>query len=402
MRRGRTSEPGPRPAEEACGRGPARGAGGPRKGLRRPPASRGMRVLLANPYFLPFEGGIEARMAGLARGLAARHEVAVLTCRLPGTAAEERRDGYAVLRVPATVWRSFPYNPPPAFARGVLDAVAAWGPDVADFQYRWAPEWTAAMRRWARRAPAVFTWHNPFGEGTGPTGALSRWHDARFLGALRDVRRVITISQAVARDLGERGVPREKLVPIHAGFDAPPALPATDGGYALFVGRLVDTKGLDVLLDALPRAPDVRLVVVGKGPRLGFLQRRARDRGVADRVRFAGFVSAEEKERLMAGARLVAHPARWEGLGHALAEAMLHGKPVVATDVGGIPEVVGPGGVLVPPEDPRALADALRGLWADAGLREALGAKARAHAATFTWERCVALTERAYREAAAG
>jgi glycosyltransferase involved in cell wall biosynthesis len=358
-----------------------------------------VRLLLANPYFLPFEGGIEARMDGLARGLAARgHEVGVLTSRLPGTAEEERRDGYRVLRVPAWVWRSFPYNPPPVLARGIGAALEAWDPDVADFQYRWARGWTRAMGAWARRHPTVFTWHNPWGEGVGLVGLASGANDARFAPALRHVRRVVCISEAVQRDLARR-LPHAALTTIHAGFHPPPPLPRTDGDFALFTGRLVATKGLDVLLEAMARAPEVRVVVVGKGPLLGALQAQARRLGLQGRVRFAGFVPEEEKQRLMAACRFVVHPARWEGLGHALAEAMLHGKGVVASDVGGIPEVVGAGGVLVPPGDAPALAGAMRDLWADAALRAALGQKAEAHARTFTWERCVARTEQVYRDA---
>lgn len=360
-----------------------------------------MRLLLANPYYLPFEGGIEARIHGTARGLAQRHEVAVLTARLPGTAPEERRDGYTVLRVPATVLGWFPYNPPPVFARGIGEAIAAFDPEVLDFHYRWAPEWTRAFLARARREPAVFTWHNPFGEGAGWVGHVSAWNDARFLAALGPARRVITISDHVARDLAARGMAKERLRTIHAGFDPPRPVRAPRGDHALFVGRLVETKGLDVLLDALPAAPGVRVVLVGRGPARAALERRARRSGVADCVAFAGFVPAEEKERLMATARFAVHPARWEGLGHALAEAMLHGTPVLATHVGGIPEMVGPGGILVAPGDPRALAAEMARLWGDAALREALGAKALQHAQRFTWEKCVAETEGAYREASA-
>ncbi|HEV8359571.1 MAG TPA: glycosyltransferase family 4 protein [Candidatus Thermoplasmatota archaeon] len=358
-----------------------------------------MRVLLANPYFWPHEGGIEGRLQGLARGLARRHEVGVLTARLPGTALEETRDGYTILRCPARVWRGFPSNPPPLWTRGILARARAWKPDLLDYQYRWAPEWNRAMAAWAREGPLVLTWHNAFGEGEGLVGRLSAWNDRRFVALMGSARGVVCISRAVEQDLARRGVAPGKLRTVHAGFDAPPPLALPEGDHAVFAGRLVATKGLDVLLAALPAAPEVRVVLVGKGPERARLERLAARLGVQDRVRFAGFVREEEKRRLVAGARFVVHPARWESLGHALAEAMLQGKPVIASDVGGIPEVVGPGGVLVPTGDAAALAAAMRDLWADAGLRAALGWKAQAHAATFTWDRCVAATERVYREA---
>jgi glycosyltransferase involved in cell wall biosynthesis len=360
-----------------------------------------VRIALANPYFLPHQGGIEARMLGLARGLARRHEVAVLTAQLPGTAREERIEGFTVLRCPARVWRSFPYNPPPVWTRGIADALDAFGPDVVDYQYRWAPEWNRAMSAWGARHPLVLTWHNAFGEGEGLTGALSRWNDRRFLQAMGHARRLICISEAVERDLAAHGIPRAKLSTVHAGFDALPPVAASEDGHAVFVGRLVATKGLDVLLDALARAPELSVVVVGQGPERARLERAAARLGVAGRVRFTGFVPKEERLRLVASSRFAVHPARWESLGHVLVEAMLLGKPVVASDVGGIPEVVGAGGVLTPAGDADALAGAMRALWDDAPLREALGAKARAHAARFTWERCVERTEQAYRAAMA-
>jgi glycosyltransferase involved in cell wall biosynthesis len=213
---------------------------------------------------------------------------------------------------------------------------------------------------------------------------------------------VICISDGVRNDLAARGVPDAKLRTIHPGFDPPPIVaPPADGDYAVFVGRLVKTKGLDVLLEALPRIPDARVVLVGKGPERGALEAQARRLGVQHRVRFAGFVSEEEKAQLIAGSRFVVHPAVWESFGHALSEAMLLGKPVLATDVGGIPEAVGPGGILAPAGDAERLAVEMRTLWADRTLREALGTKALQHARSFTWERCAALTERAYAEALA-
>lgn len=359
-----------------------------------------MRLLLANPYFHPHLGGIEARMRGLARELARRHEVAVLTARLPGTAEEERLDGFTVLRCPAVVWRSFPYNPPPVWTRGILAELESWNPEVADFQYRWAPKWTRAMEAWARKHATVFTWHNPYGEGQGFVRSLSEWNDARFLRSLEQVRRVVCISESVRRDLAARGIGGSKLCTIYPGFGAPPEIGhEEERDHAVFIGRLVGTKGLDVLLEALALAPKVRVTLIGKGPERGNLEARARRLGVEERVRFAGFISEEEKARLTASARFVVHPSRWEGFGHALTEAMLLGKPVLATDVGGVAEAVGPGGILVPANDPPALARAMAALWQDKPLREALGAKALQHARTFTWERCARQTEEVYSEA---
>jgi glycosyltransferase involved in cell wall biosynthesis len=388
-----------RPHLGALGRLPGRGRERqPFSALR---ACHGVRILLANPYFLPFHGGIEARIDGLAKGLAQRgHDVAVLTAQLPGTLPHEERDGFEVVRCPAVTLPNV-YNPPPLVTRHVEREAKAWGADVIDLHYRWAPEWSHALRSVGQRTPLVVTWHNAWGEGQGLVGWLSQQNDVRFAAnVLPLARRVICISQFVQRDLERRGVPAGKLVHVPPGFDVPPEPEDRErDGEAVFVGRLVATKGLPTLLEAVQHAPEARVAVCGQGPERAALEQRARRLGVQGRVRFAGYVSHAEKEQLLRRAPFLAHPAWEEALGHAVAEAMLLGCPVVGTQVGGLPEVVGEGGVLVPPRDARALAEAMLRMLRDPGLARALGAKARQHAAQFTWPRCVERTERVYQEA---
>ncbi len=135
----------------------------------------------------------------------------------------------------------------------------------------------------------------------------------------------------------------------------------------LFVGRLVERKGIEVLVRALPRLleeRDVRLTVVGEGEREASLRATARDAGVEDRVEFTGFVSREELSRRYASCDMFVLPAvvdrkgDTEGLGVVLLEALRHERPVVASRAGGITDIVEDGrtGWLVPPGDPAALA----------------------------------------------
>ncbi|HVL87704.1 MAG TPA: glycosyltransferase family 4 protein, partial [Candidatus Thermoplasmatota archaeon] len=184
-----------------------------------------MRILLANPYFLPYRGGIERRLDGQARELARQgHEVAVLCARLPGTSARQRDDGYEILRCPSFVWSSFPYNPAPLLSRRVLETAASFSPDVVDFHYRWAPDWTRAMRRASARVPLVVTWHNVFGEGSGVLGRVSRANDRRYLRFARSHARAIAcVSEHVRRELADEGAPASQLVTLPMlGVDGPP------------------------------------------------------------------------------------------------------------------------------------------------------------------------------------
>jgi glycosyltransferase involved in cell wall biosynthesis len=207
------------------------------------------------------------------------------------------------------------------------------------------------------RLPLVSTKHNDDPFRAGPFRFVERALTARAL-------RVICITESLRRFNVERvGLPARKLEVIHYGLDAPPQpwgpnppdeVPA-DARVLLAVARLVPQKGVDVAVRALPlvreRRPEAVLVVLGDGPE--------RERLRADGVHLLGRVP--DVGAWLRRAEVLVHPARWEGFGLALLEAMLAERPVVATRVSSIPEIVDDGttGYLVEPDDPRALADAI-------------------------------------------
>jgi glycosyltransferase involved in cell wall biosynthesis len=172
----------------------------------------------------------------------------------------------------------------------------------------------------------------------------------------------------------------------------------------LAVCRLVEQKGVDVAIDALTRVrdrhPAVHLVVLGEGPLREELGDLAARRGVADAVSFPGRVG--DVAWWLRRADVVVHPARWEGFGLALLEAMLCARPIVASAVSSIPEIVADGetGVLVPPDDPFALADAIGGLLDSPARAASLGEAGRVRAAAeFSVARMAERTIAAYEEA---
>lgn len=354
-----------------------------------------MRIVFVNPYFLPYHGGIERRIHGVARALAEKHDVTVVTARLAGTLPEERMDGFRVVRMHSIHFR-VPYNPPLLFTPRVEEAVRALDPDLVDFHYRWAPEYTRAMLRVARDTPVTFTYHNTFGEGAGWLRLPSLLNDALFLPVLRRARAVIAVSEFVRDDLARRGVPRAHSIPN--GVDPFP-LPRKPAGHILFIGRLVATKGLPLLLHAMTSTPSPPLVVVGDGPERARLEALASRLGITARVTFAGWVPEEEKQRLLAGAEFLVHPALFESFGIAVLEALAAGCPVLATRIGGIPEVVGDAGLLVEPSV-GAIAAGLRRM-SDGDACKALAAKAKERAALFGWDRIAAETERVFKSAVA-
>lgn len=170
------------------------------------------------------------------------------------------------------------------------------------------------------------------------------------------------------------------------------------------VARLALEKGLDVLLRAAARLIEsglpLRVVLVGEGPLRGRLERLALRLAIADRVEFRGELPHEQVPGALAELDIFVLPSRAEGFGVAALEAQAMRLPVVASDVGGIPDVVAHErtGLLVPPGDVAALAGALRRLAADAGLRASMGRAGRALAeGRYRWEENAAQMERLYR-----
>ncbi|HKJ77684.1 MAG TPA: glycosyltransferase, partial [Gammaproteobacteria bacterium] len=148
------------------------------------------------------------------------------------------------------------------------------------------------------------------------------------------------------------------------------------------VAQFIERKGHRTLLQALPpvleTAPDLRVLLFGQGPLREELEAQVRDAGLEGTVRFAGF--RNDLERVLPCLDAVAHPAEMEGLGVSLLQAAACAVPIVATPVGGIPEIVreGENGLLVPPGDTDTLAKGLARLLDDSGERREMGRRGRA------------------------
>lgn len=198
---------------------------------------------------------------------------------------------------------------------------------------------------------------------------------------------VIAASTALADSASVLGAREVRVIP--SGVDLPSEVgEEAEPPEVLYAGRLSPEKGVLELVEA---TRGMQLVVAGDGP-------------LRDRVPGArGFVPHDELQRLYARAAVVTCPSRREGFGVACLEAMAHGRSVVATDVGGLRDLVvdGETGLVVPARDPVALRDALETLLADRKLRHRLGAAARERARQkFSWETVTDATLAAYAEAA--
>ncbi len=362
-----------------------------------------MRLAQLSTRFPPGTGGVERHVQEISRRLVLRgHSVDVFTSNLQ-TEFPIRRFNRTVPRFERTevgaihrlkVW-SLPGELHYPFFRGLGRALARAGPELVHV-HTFGTNQVAVARRFRRRTgtPFVLTAHfHPDWsiEGGWLRHQIREYYDRHLAGPiLHDAARIIVQTDAeegLLRALRHALPPVVKIPAGHTPLPAPPpgARPFAqrfqiDGPFVLYVGRLASNKGLLGLIDAfrilLQREANATLVLVGPdGGMRANVERRIAELGLTRRVRLTGFV---EDEGLLASAfreaRLFVLPSDYEAFGLVLLEAMVQGTPVIATRVGGVPEVVeeGRGGMLVPPNDVNALAAALEELWTDEPKRRQL------------------------------
>ena len=355
-----------------------------------------MKICFVVANFWPGWGGAERQCQLLARTLTHRgHAVTVLTRAKPGLPAEDCVDGVTVRRTAA-------------FGSRTLQSVV------------WTLSATAWLRRRAAQFPVVQCYQLLSPSHIGILGCLQSRRSATVLrpacggpyGDIAEVRRLpltalrkrllgradayVTLTREIEAELTEFGLEGATFHRIPNGVDgavfspAPPeeqtvlraasGLP-TDKVLFAFVGRLTRQKRPDVLLDAWSRCATSRmhLVVVGDGPLREELEQQSLRPASRKDVTFTGAVS--DVPAFIRAMDVAVIPSEAEGMSNAMLEAMACGLPVVATDVGGVREVLGSdgkAGVVVPAGSSAALAEAMAGLAASAGLRKECGAAARA------------------------
>jgi glycosyltransferase involved in cell wall biosynthesis len=241
----------------------------------------------------------------------------------------------------------------------------------------------------ARRLRLVVLVHMPLSlrPGTDDAGEI-RTRERAVLSAADAV--VTTSRWSRDRLIELHALPTDRLHVAQPGVQPAELATGTVTGEALLtVAAVIPEKGHDLLLDALATIPDLswHWVCVGSPDRdpnfVDALRRRSRERGLADRVLFAGTATGADLDRAYAEADLVVLASRAETYGMVVTEALARGVPVVATEVGGVTEALGRGsdgthpGLVVAAEDPMALADALRSWLTDAELRARLRQLAR-------------------------
>ena len=264
--------------------------------------------------------------------------------------------------------------------------------DLIDAYYLYPDGVAAAVLARILRKPLLLT---AFGSDVSqiPAYALPR---RALLWAARQAPLMTVVCQALKDELVRLGVPADRMRVVLHGVDLHLFRPPADraalrdsfgmaGPMLISVGHLIDRKGHDIAIRAMPDLPGHTLLIAGDGPREAALRQLACDLGLGERVRFLGHVDQDRLPALMGAADVLVNCSDREGIANVLIEAMACGTPVAATAVWGSPEAVTTpaAGVLLRERSAAALVDGIRALQAAPPDR----AVTRRHAETFTWER---------------
>jgi glycogen(starch) synthase len=365
-----------------------------------------MRVLFWFDWFWPTIGGVQTFATRLLPALKKRgHQFTVVTGRVSADLPEvDQYEGIPVHRFP--FW--------PALERQRVDELAAirqqvselkrsLAPDLIHLNYGLAAFFHLSTAK-AAPAPVLVTLN-----GEVPDQASGRNSLAQHV--LRSGDWIVGCSEAAIAG-GRRLVP--EITPhsscIHYGYKAPPLLPKplpVENPRILCLGRFEGLKGFDLALSAFAsltgRYPNLRLILAGDGPERSNLEQQTAQLGIRNALDFVGWVAPDKVPELINSATLLVVPSRQEGFGLVALEAALMARPVVATRVGGLPEVVAHGqtGLLVEPDDSRSLANAISFLLDHPEEASQMGQAARRRAREkFGWEQCVAAYDRLYQRMA--
>jgi len=377
-------------------------------------------VLFVNSYFPPWRGGAETYVYNLSKQLRHRgHEVKVICGNAPLDVGLQVLDKVEIerLRITGRIYGT-PIIPELPLKLACEDA------DIihANFPSPFNAYFASATSR-LKHIPAVLTWHNDLPPVTTAAKILVQIHDHLVLPSyISQFSFLVATSELYAKTSRILSMRKEHVVVIENGVDAQrfnPSIHADDlrsqlkldkSRVVIFVGALTrwhGYKGLDVLMKSIAmlkhqRTP-IKLLVVGAGDLSDRYCHLAAGLGIGNYVIFAGNVPDDELPKYYAASDVLVLPSkdRSEGFGLTILEANATGKPVIGTDVGGIPSVIrnGYNGLLVPPNDYEALAQTIiKALENEQSLRQ-MGKNGRALAERFDWSIVAEKTEKLYSRA---
>ncbi len=360
--------------------------------------------------------GIERHAVGLAYHLAKQgHTVTIFTTFWNGGKAVDRFEGMVIYRAPDL--SNFVGR-----IAGLFDLhYITWGQGLlnywsalkeCDIVHALAPL-SSTKKLTMRGIPVVTHFHHYEEIRRTAEVVVKPFHHQLERKAYRLSTLVMTPSESSCQDLHSKfGIPFPKIAIVPHAIDTSkfpyrPRSRFAESIRILYVGAHERRKGLNYLLEAMASLRNsginAKLVTVGHGPMMGSLRDISQRLGISDLVDFRGYVADPDSTllpQIYAESDIFVLPSLQEGFGFVLLEAMATGLPIVATNVSAIPEVLGDAGILVPPRDAKALAEALKLLLEDRSKRLELGKRGQARLeALFTWDRVIPQVMRVYEEA---
>lgn len=372
---------------------------------------------MINTFYPPWRGGAETYVKNLAENLARMgHEVRVVAAHQPLSPGEYFQDGVLVKRLKsAGMFYGVPIIPE------LLQYLVSIDADLIHVNFPNPFNATiGALASIIKKIPVVLTWHNDLPSVTKLAGSIVRIHDDLAAPIyLKHYDSIITTSNIyhkkskMLRKFQNKtrtifnGVDCKRFNPDVYAEDIKIDLEIKDSKVILFVAALTKWhryKGLDILIEAfsLIRDMDIKLLVVGGGGLKSEYEAYTKSVNLTDKIVFVGEVSDDLLPKYYSIADMLVLPSkdRSEGFGLTILEANASGKPVIGSNIGGIPGILtdNDNGILVPPNNPTLLADAICRLSNDDKLRERMGERGRQIALMHDWSRVAAETEKIYFE----
>lgn len=334
------------------------------------------KIVMLSTFFTPFRSGAEAMVEEVAMKLADRYDITIVTAKLSLALPRHGRVSNVTIRrvglgLPIDKWL-FPFLATLSVLRRNPQLVHAVLESYAGF--------TLVILRFLRPSLKRLL-------------TLQSTNTSLFLGLIhRSAHAITAISSFLI--LRARNYNRNDVIYIPNGISLQMIQESAKRfqrvhGRILFVGRLEQMKGVDTLLEAFAALnnPTATLMIVGDGSKRSELEKLATELRIRERVTFEGYVAPPKIFELYAQSEVFAGLSRSEALGNVFLEAQAAGLVVVASNVGGIPEIVKDGltGLLVSPDDPKGAAFALKKVLEDTILRQRLIEKSQEDLAQFDW-----------------
>lgn len=349
----------------------------------------------------PLGGGQPVRTWQVNSRLSSRHDITVFTATYPGALRRLHRGNVAYRRLGLRI-PGLGLSPHLSFLAALGPAVRLHPADLIVEEFT-PPVGFCLLPWWSDR----------------PIVSLVQWHffsdwEKRYklpftsimekIAARGRYRNFIVQTEAMAHRFRQL-IPDARVWTVPCGVDDDAFTePQGDGEYALFLGRLdISHKGLDLLVAVWKHLADsgivVPLLVAGEGPGRVPLQQMIDEAGLGEKIRLLGRVAGERKRNLLQRARLLVMPSRQETFGITALESMAAGRPVVCFNIEHLNEVVQRQyGILVPPFDCAAMAEAVAALWTGPERARELGMRARLAAGQYRWDEIAIRQEKVYQE----